>query len=532
MLKQCPISRLVDRSGSIRSLNRCQNRCRFTHSFPNNSADQYNSLCSAVKALQSGEATSTGLTRACVNQHAAYKHLNALITPLHDSALHSAAESDKRRAKDSPKSVLDGIPVCIKDNFQLEGVICSAGSKMLSNYHSPYDSTVVKKLKSAGAVIMGKTNLDEFGMGSHNLYSHYGPTINKHGADPNNSQNGYSAGGSSGGSAVSVSSGQSYASIGSDTGGSVRLPASYNGLVGYKPSYGSISRHGLIAYCSSMDSPGILARNVADAALVASVVQGYDDLDPTSRPDAAQISFNQANFGSEEPNLRGLLIGMPREFNIHGLSAEVYTKWLESASKLASLGAEIVEISLPSTSHALAAYYILAAAESSSNLSRYDGVKYGFSAGNPAQVSNLQEYYTQNRAAAFGSEVQRRILMGTFVLSSKAYNSYFNKAQQLRTMIIQEYQRVFAQKIAFILTPTALSAAPKISSLSARPPVDIYSNDLFTVAANLAGLAAMSVPAGVDSEGRPVGLQLMADYGQENQLFQAARALEFVCQQH
>ncbi len=403
---------------------------------------------------------------------------------------------------------LAGVPVALKDNLCTTDAPTTCGSRILGDYRAPYDATVVARLRAAGATIVGKTNLDEFAMGSSTENSAFGPTRNPW--DPSRVP-----GGSSGGSAAAVASAQCAASLGSDTGGSIRQPAALCGVVGYKPTYGNVSRYGLVAFASSLDQVGPFARDVADAALVASVIGGHDPLDSTSLPGAAPDLLSALE---REP--KGLRVGLPREYFGAGLDDGVRGKVLEALKALERRGARLVDVDLPLTPHGIATYYILAPAEASSNLARFDGVRYGRRAAEPA---NLVDLYSRSRAEGFGPEVRRRILLGTFALSSDRIDAYYHRAQKVRTRIAREFAGAFAA-CDVIAGPTTPTTAFPIGAKSADP-LAMYLCDVYTVGANLAGLPGVSLPCGL-SGGLPVGLQVLGPPGADLAVLQAARAVE------
>ncbi len=420
---------------------------------------------------------------------------------------------------------LGGVPCAVKDNILIDGTRCTGGSRILENYVSAYDATAIKKLRSAGAVFLGKTNLDEFGMGSSTENSAFGPTKNPH--DLNRV-----AGGSSGGSAAAVAAGLAVFALGSDTGGSIRLPASFCGVVGLKPTYGRVSRHGLMAMASSLDQIGPITKNVYDSALVLREIAGRDDFDSTSsRTDVPDFTRN-----IDEP-IKGLRVGMPKEYFGKGLDADVKNTINKAISKFRDLGAEIADISLPNSEYALAAYYIIMTSEASSNLARYDGVKYGYQAkvpigktnrGSPISQSdigtdNLLNVYLKTRGDGFGEEARRRIMLGTYSLSAGYYDAYYRKAQQVRTLIRRDFEEAF-KKVDVIVGPTAPTTAFKLGEKT-KDPLTMYLSDVYTVAINLAGLPAISVPCGF-VDGLPVGLQIIGKHFDEEGILRVANNFE------
>jgi aspartyl-tRNA(Asn)/glutamyl-tRNA(Gln) amidotransferase subunit A len=408
--------------------------------------------------------------------------------------------------------ILAGVPCAIKDNILIAGEKCTAGSKILKNYIASYDATVVSKLKKAGAVFLGKTNLDEFAMGSTGENSAFGPTLNPH-------DHKRVAGGSSSGSGAAVAADLAVFALGSDTGGSIRAPASFCGVVGLKPTYGLVSRYGLIAMASSFDQIGPITKNVEDAAIVLNVIAGRDSLDSTSVPRNAPDYT--ANLGKP---IEGLKVGVPKEFLGEGLDSRVNNLVQKALSELESLGAHIDEISLPMTDYALAAYYIIVPAEVSANLARYDGIKYGYSAQDKAE--SLLDVYLNSRAEGFGDEVKRRIMLGTYTLSAGYYDAYYIRAQKVRALIRQDFERIF-EKYDVVVGPTMSSVAPRIGELS--DPLSLYMADMYTVQVNIAGLPAISVPCGfveVDGAKLPAGLQIIGNYFDEAKILQIAYAIE------
>ena len=449
------------------------------------------------------------------NRELAQPKLNAYITETSDIALRQAKESDARRAS-GKAAAMDGIPVAIKDLFCTKGTRTTAASKILDNFIPTYESTVSKKLFDAGIVMLGKANLDEFAMGSSNITSAYGPVISPwSGTDPANAKRKLVPGGSSGGSAALVAGRFAMAATGTETGGSIRQPASFTGIVGVKPSYGLCSRWGIVAFASSLDQAGPMTRTVSDAALMLRVMAGFDEKDSTS-VDKPVPDYMKAIGAS----VKGMKIGIPKEYRVDGLSKEIDALWQKGASMLKDAGAEIIEISLPHTKYSLAVYYIINPAEASSNLARYDGVRFGLRV--PGE--NLIGMYENTRGAGFGKEVRRRILIGTYVLSAGYYDAYYLKAQKVRRCICNDFTAAF-KKCDAILTPTAPSTAFAIGEKQGDP-IQMYLEDVFTVSLNLAGLPGISVPAGLGADGLPVGLQLIGRSFDEMTMFKAAAALE------
>src|SRR5580692_7590363 len=423
-----------------------------------------------------------------------------------------ADATDHRLAKGEARP-LDGIPIAVKDLFCTKGVLTTAASHILDGFHPPYESTVTEKLWAAGAVLLGKTNLDEFAMGSSTTTSYYGPTESPWRRPGDNRP--LVPGGSSGGSAAAVAARAAMGATGTDTGGSIRQPASFTGIVGLKPTYGRCSRWGVVAFASSLDQPGPLTRSVRDAALMLGAMAGHDPKDSTSA-DLPVPDFAAALTG----DIRGLKIGIPEEYRIDGTNQEILALWERGIAWAKAAGAEIVPVSLPHTKYALPSYYIVAPAEASSNLARYDGMRYGLR----ADGKTLTEVYENTRAQGFGEEVKRRILIGAYVLSAGYYDAYYLKALKVRRRIADDFDQAF-EKVDALLTPTAPSAAFGLGE-NAADPVAMYLNDVFTVTVNLAGLPGLSVPAGLDAQGLPLGLQLIGRSLDEGTLFQLGAALE------
>ncbi len=432
---------------------------------------------------------------------------NSFITISEDYALNKA--KDIKVDKDSHP--LTGIPIAVKDMIITKGIETTCASKILKGFIPPYQSTVVSKLENAGAIILGKTNLDEFAMGSTNENSAFGPALN-----PWDTKR--VAGGSSGGSAVAVCSGQSPISLGTETGGSVRQPAALTGILGMKPTYGRISRYGVVAYASSCDQVGPFARNAHDLALCMQTISGYDENDSTS------MDVEVPNYIKEIENtkdLKGRTVGIPSSFFTKSLNPEIEKSFQQSIKTLEALGAKVIDIDLPSLKYAISAYYVLVCAEASSNLSRYDGVRF---AHRTSKASNLREMYEKTRAEGFGAEVKRRIMMGTFALASGYYDAYYLKAQKVRTLIINDFKSAF-EKCDFIATPTSPSTAFKVGE-KMESPLEMFLADIFTVPANLAGIPAISIPSGLSSENLPIGFQLHAPAFKEGSLLCAANLFQ------
>ena len=467
-----------------------------------------------AEALAKGETTSVELTQAHLDRIAAVDgQVKAFLHVDTEGALAQAKDVDARRAKGENLSPIAGIPLALKDVLAQKGVPTTAGSKILQGWHPPYDSTVVSKLKSAGVVIMGKTNMDEFAMGSSTENSGYGPTFNPWDLTR-------TPGGSSGGSAAAVSSFQAPLAIGSDTGGSIRQPAALTGIVGVRPTYGAVSRFGLIAYSSSLDQAGPFGRTVLDTALLHEVMAGHDPKDATSINAPVPAVVAAAKSG----DVKGMKIGVIKQLQGEGYQKGVQTRFDESLQVLASLGAEIVEVDCPSFEYALAAYYLIAPSECSSNLARFDAMRYGLRTGE-VDGASAEAVMSATRDAGFGREVKRRIILGTYALSSGYYDAYYGSAQKIRTLIIQDYAKAFAQADVLV-SPTAPTTAYKIGE-KVDDPMAMYLGDVATIPVNLAGICGMSLPAGLaDEDSLPVGFQIMAPAMQDQRLYQAGAALE------
>jgi aspartyl-tRNA(Asn)/glutamyl-tRNA(Gln) amidotransferase subunit A len=437
-----------------------------------------------------------------------------LHVPEEDALLAQAAAVDLALSRGEDLGLLAGVPIAVKDNLCTSDMPTTAASRMLEGFRPPYDATVVERLRAAGAILIGKTNLDEFAMGSSNETSYFGTVRNP--CDPQRIP-----GGSSGGSAAAVALDLCCASLGSDTGGSVRQPASHCGVVGLKPTYGRVSRYGLIAFASSLDQVGPITKNVHDASVLLRVIAGHDARDMTSSVEAVPAYGSSLDQGVE-----GLRIGLPREYFVFedsdsGIDPEVVSRVSAAVDALREAGATFVELSLPHTQYAVATYYLIATAEASSNLARYDGVRFGHRASEPSSLSDL---YSRSRSEGFGAEVKRRILLGTFVLSAGYYDAYYGKAQQVRTLIKRDFDEAFGQ-VDVILTPTTPSPASLLGE-KVDDPLQMYLEDIYTISANLAGIPAMSVPYGRTSGGLPVGVQLLAPHFEEERLFRVGRQCE------
>jgi len=470
------------------------------------------SLTAAVEGLRARDFSSEEITRAHLDSIAGARSLNAYVLETPDKALDMARASDARIAA-GEGGPLEGAPLGIKDLFCTKGVRATAGSKILGNFVPPYESTVTANLWRDGAVMLGKLNMDEFAMGSSNETSAFGPVTNPWRSRGSNSA--LTPGGSSGGSAAAVAAWLCLGATATDTGGSIRQPASFTGTVGIKPTYGRCSRWGVVAFASSLDQAGPLTRTVADSALMLKSMSGHDPKDSTSLP-ADVPDF--PSFVGKSP--KGLRIGVPKEYRVDGMPAEIETLWSRGIEWLKEAGCEIVEVSLPHTKYALPAYYIIAPAEASSNLARYDGLRYG----ERVEGGSLNDTYELTRAAGFGAEVKRRILIGTYVLSAGYYDAYYLKAQKVRRRIADDFDAVF-ERVDALLTPTAPSAAFSLGDKS-DDPLAMYLNDIFTVTVNLAGLPAISLPGCLDAAGLPLGLQLIGKPLDEGTLFTLAGAME------
>ena len=469
-------------------------------------------IAGARDLLDAKEVSARELAQAHIAAIEAGRELNCFITETPDRALAMAEASDTRRTK-GEAGALEGIPVAIKDLFCTKGVLTTAGSHILDGFTPTYESTVTANMFRAGAVLMGKTNLDEFAMGSSNETSYYGTVTNPWRIEGDNRP--LVPGGSSGGSAAAVAARIAPGAIGTDTGGSIRQPASFTGIVGCKPTYGRCSRWGVVAFASSLDQAGPITRSGRDAAIMLGAMAGHDPKDATSSKREVP-DFEAALTG----DIRNLKIGVPKEYRMDGMPAEIETLWQQGCEWLRNAGAEIVDISLPHTKYALPAYYIVAPAEASSNLARYDGVRYGLR----VDGDDIDELYLNTRGAGFGAEVRRRVLIGTYVLSAGYYDAYYLKAQRVRRLIRQDFDQVF-EKVDAILTPTTPSPA-FVTGEKSDDPLAMYLNDVFTVTGNLSGLPGISVPAGLSAEALPLGLQVLAPAFAEETMFRVAGVLE------
>ena len=472
-------------------------------------------IAAARDALRKREMTAVDLTMACLTAIDAGDGLNAFVHKTPELALDQARAADARLGTgDAPD--MCGIPLGIKDLFCTKGVASQAASRILAGFKPEYESTVTAKLFGAGAVMLGKLNMDEFAMGSSNETSCYGNAINPWKVDARN----LTPGGSSGGSAAAVAADLCLAATGTDTGGSIRQPAAFTGIVGIKPTYGRVSRWGIVAFASSLDQAGPMTKTVRDAAIMLGAMAGHDAMDSTSA-DLPVPDFEAALTGE----VRGKKIGIPREYRMDGMPQEIEALWQTGIAMMRNAGAEIVDITLPHTKYALPAYYVVAPAEASSNLARYDGVRYGHRA-KLAQGDGITEMYEKTRAEGFGPEVQRRIMIGTYVLSAGFYDAYYNRARRVRALIKRDFETVFADGIDAILTPATPSAAFGLGEMADVDPIRMYLNDVFTVTVNLAGLPGIAVPVGLDSTGLPLGLQLIGRPWGEESLLNHAYVLE------
>jgi aspartyl-tRNA(Asn)/glutamyl-tRNA(Gln) amidotransferase subunit A len=477
-------------------------------------------IAAARDALRKGEITAVDLTMSCLTAIDAGDALNAFVHKTPEIALEQARAADVRLA-DSRKSGGDapslcGIPLGIKDLFCTKGVPSQAASNILKGFKPEYESTVTTKLFGDGAVMLGKLNMDEFAMGSSNETSCYGNVVNPWKIDDRQ----LTPGGSSGGSAAAVAADLCLAATGTDTGGSIRQPAAFTGITGIKPTYGRVSRWGVVAFASSLDQAGPMTKSVRDAAIFLQSMSGHDPKDSTSA-DIPVPDFEAALTG----DIRGKKIGIPREYRMDGMPAEIEALWADGVAMMKDAGAEIVDISLPHTKYALPAYYVIAPAEASSNLARYDGVRYGHRA-QLAAGDGITEMYEKTRAEGFGPEVQRRIMVGTYVLSAGFYDAYYNRARKVRALIKRDFELAFADGIDAILTPATPSSAFGLGEMANADPVEMYLNDVFTVTVNLAGLPGVAVPVGLDKKGLPMGLQLIGRPWDEAGLLNHAYVLE------
>ena len=474
-------------------------------------------VAAARDALRKRELSAVDLTMACLTAMDAGDDLNAFVHKTPEIALAQARAADARLAAGAAPE-LCGIPLGIKDLFCTKGVASQAASNILRGFKPEYESTVTSQLFAAGAVMLGKLNMDEFAMGSSNETSCYGDVVNpwrRAGDDT-----ALTPGGSSGGSASAVAADLCLAATGTDTGGSIRQPAAFTGIVGIKPTYGRVSRWGIVAFASSLDQAGPMTKTVRDAALLLGAMAGHDPKDSTSA-DLPVPDFEAALTG----DIRGKTIGIPKEYRMDGMPAEIEALWASGTAMLKDAGATIVDISLPHTKYALPAYYVIAPAEASSNLARYDGVRYGHRA-KLAQGDGITEMYEKTRAEGFGKEVQRRVMIGTYVLSAGFYDAYYNRARKVRALIKRDFELAFAAGVDAILTPATPSSAFGLGEMAHADPVEMYLNDVFTVTVNLAGLPGIAVPVGLDAKGLPLGLQLIGKPWAEAELLNHAYVLE------
>ena len=479
-------------------------------------------IAAARDAMRKGEVTATELTESCLAAIDGADALNAFVHKTPEIALAQARQADARRGPDAP--ALNGIPLGIKDLYCTKGVASQAASNILKGFRPQYESTVTQQLWAAGAIMLGKLNMDEFAMGSSNETSAYGNAVSPWRRA--GSSTALTPGGSSGGSAAAVAADLCLAATGTDTGGSIRQPAAFTGIVGIKPTYGRCSRWGIVAFASSLDQAGPMTKSVRDAAILLQAMCGHDPKDSTSAR-LAVPDFEAALTG----DIRGKKIGIPREYRMDGMPAEIETLWTNGTAMMRDAGAEIVDISLPHTKYALPTYYVVAPAEASSNLARYDGVRYGHRAA-LAIGDGITQMYEKTRAEGFGPEVQRRIMIGTYVLSAGFYDAYYNRARKVRTLIKRDFELAFAAGVDAILTPATPSAAFGLGEMADADPIAMYLNDVFTVTVNLAGLPGISVPAGLDPQGLPLGLQLIGrpwdEAGLLNHAYVLERAVGFV----
>jgi aspartyl-tRNA(Asn)/glutamyl-tRNA(Gln) amidotransferase subunit A len=472
-------------------------------------------ISAARDALNKGDVTSVELTEACLGEIDGAGALNAFVHKTPEIALEQAKAADARiKSGDAP--AMCGIPLGIKDLFATKGVATQAASNILEGFKPEYESTVTQNLWDAGAVMLGKLNMDEFAMGSSNETACYGNVVNPWKVDDRQ----LTPGGSSGGSAAAVAADLCLAATGTDTGGSIRQPAAFTGIVGIKPTYGRVSRWGVVAFASSLDQAGPMTKSVRDAAIMLGTMCSHDPKDSTSA-ELPVPDFEAMLTG----DIRGKKIGIPKEYRLDGTPAEIEKLWENGIAMLKDAGAEIVDISLPHTKYALPAYYVVAPAEASSNLARYDGVRYGHRAKLGAG-EGITDMYEKTRAEGFGAEVQRRVMIGTYVLSAGFYDAYYNRARKVRALIKRDFEQVFAQGIDAILTPATPSSAFGLGEMADADPVAMYLNDVFTVTVNLAGLPGISVPCGLDAKGLPLGLQLIGRPWEEGELLNHAYVLE------
>ena len=474
-------------------------------------------IAEARSKLRNREITSLELTESCINAVEGSDALNAYCLKTPDLAREQAKKADELLAKGNTQDMC-GIPLGIKDLFCTKNVNSQAASKILTDFKPQYESTVTSRLWDQGAVMLGKLNMDEFAMGSSNETSVYGPAVNPWRRD--GSEKKLTAGGSSGGSASAVAADLCLGATGTDTGGSIRQPAAFTGIVGLKPTYGRVSRWGIIAFASSLDQAGPMTKTVRDSAIFLNAISGHDIKDSTSAPFVVP-NFEAAITG----DIKGKKIGIPKEYRLDGMPDEIEKLWKDGAEMLRDSGAEIVDVSLPHTKYALPAYYVLAPAEASSNLARYDGVRFGHRATLKAG-EGIDEMYARTRAEGFGDEVKRRVMVGAYVLSAGFYDAYYRRAQRVRTLIKKDFDDVYSTGVDAILTPATPSAAFGLGEMKNEDPIKMYLNDVFTVTVNLAGLPGISIPAGLSSEGLPLGLQLIGRPWEEGEMINIASVLE------
>ncbi len=473
-------------------------------------------IAEARDALKKGDVTSVELTEACIGAIDAAGALNAFVHKTPEIALERAKAADARLKGGEEAPAMCGIPVGIKDLFCTQGVESQAASGILEGFKPEYESTVSQNLIDAGAVMLGKLNMDEFAMGSSNETSVYGNAVNPWKVDDRQ----LTPGGSSGGSASAVAADLCLAATGTDTGGSIRQPAALTGITGIKPTYGRCSRWGIIAFASSLDQAGPMTKNVRDAAIMLEAMCSHDPKDSTSA-DIPVPNFEAMLTG----DIKGKVIGIPKEYRMDGMPEEVEKLWADGTAMLKDAGAKIIDITLPHTKYALPAYYVIAPAEASSNLARYDGVRYGHRA-SLSKGEGINDMYEKTRAEGFGHEVQRRVMVGTYVLSAGFYDAYYNRARRVRALIKRDFDEAFDQGVDAILTPATPGPAFGLGEMSEADPVEMYLQDVFTVTVNLAGLPGISVPAGLDKQGLPLGLQLIGRPWEEGDLLNVAYALE------
>jgi len=468
------------------------------------------SIGEASRLIKKGEISPVDLTESVLGRISRLdEELNTYITVMGEKAMDAARTAEKEIASGSYRGPLHGIPIGLKDIFVMKGVPATCGSKMLENFLPPYDATVTKKILGAGAIVVGKNNMDEFAMGSSTESSYFGPTKNPWDVER-------VPGGSSGGSAAATAASLCLGSIGTDTGGSIRQPASFCGVVGMKPTYGRVSRFGMIAFASSLDQAGPITKTVEDTAIILNAISGHDPMDSTC------VNTQAPDYTlSLRDDIKGVKVGVPREYFIPGMDREVEEAAKKAIALVEGLGGEIVEISLPHTEYAVVTYYIIAPSEASSNLARYDGVKYGY---RTANAETLRDMYFRTRAEGFGSEVKRRIMLGTYALSAGYYDAYYLKAQRVRTLIKKDFDDAF-RKVDVIMAPTAPEVAFRLGEKTGDP-IKMYLSDVLTIPCNIAGLPGISVPCGFSSEGLPIGIQVLGKPFDEGSVIHLAHAYE------